>query len=128
MEQTAWGIAAPSHGTHRVIRVDMADSMSFTPKLIKVKLGERIRFMIRNKGQVLHEFVMGTAEDLAAHAELMKRFPDMEHDEPYMAHVAAGKTAQIDWAFNRVGEFDFACLMPGHFEAGMVGRIVVFKK
>lgn len=106
----------------------MADSMSFTPKLIKVKLGERIRFMIRNKGHVLHECVMGTAEDLVAHAEPMNRFPGMAHDEPYMAHVPPGKTAQIDWAFNRVGEFDFACLMPGHFDAGMVGRIVISKK
>lgn len=126
-EQQSWGIAAPHRAGHRVVQIDMSDNMTFSPKLIKVKLGERIRFMLHNKGQVLHEFVMGTAEDLATHAELMKRFPDMAHDEPHMAHVPAGKTEQIDWLFNRAGSFDFACLMPGHFEAGMVGRIVVSK-
>ena len=42
-----------------------------------------------------------------------------------MVHVAAGKSGEIVWTFNRAGEFDFACLIPGHFQAGMVGRIRV---
>jgi uncharacterized cupredoxin-like copper-binding protein len=49
----------------------------------------------------------------------------MEHDEPYMAHVAPGKTDTIVWQFTRAGEFHFGCLVPGHFEAGMVGTITV---
>ena len=59
------------------------------------------------------------------HAALMKKFPNMEHDEPYMAHIAPGRTGEIAWTFNRAGEFDFACLPPGHFDAGMSGRIKV---
>jgi len=55
----------------------------------------------------------------------MRKHPNMEHDEPYMAHVSPGKKGQIVWTFNRAGEFEFACLIPGHFEAGMIGRIVV---
>jgi uncharacterized cupredoxin-like copper-binding protein len=74
---------------------------------------------------VIHEFVLGTREELDAHAALMKRFPTMEHDEPYMVHVAPGKTGEIIWTFNRAGEFDFACLIPGHYDLGMVGKVKV---
>ena len=55
----------------------------------------------------------------------MRRHPGMEHDEPYMSHVPAGKSAEMIWTFNRAGDFDFACLVPGHYEAGMVGKIIV---
>jgi uncharacterized cupredoxin-like copper-binding protein len=55
----------------------------------------------------------------------MKKFPKMEHDEPYMAHVQPCKTGEIVWTFNHVGEFDFACLIAGHYDAGMVGKIKV---
>lgn len=124
-EQQEWGVAGSPAKVQRVIRVAISDDMRFTPSLIKIKQGQTIRFMIRNQGAVLHELVLGTRPVLEAHAELMKRFPDMEHDEPYMAHVMPGQTGEIVWTFNRAGEFDFACLMPGHFEAGMVGRVVV---
>jgi uncharacterized cupredoxin-like copper-binding protein len=69
--------------------------------------------------------VIGTERELKEHAALMQKFPKMEHDEPYMAHVAPGRTGEIVWLFNRAGEFEFACLIPGHFEAGMVGKIKV---
>ena len=105
----------------------MSDAMRFTPSLIEVKLGETIKFIIKNEGQVLHEFVLGTEATLAQHAALMMKFPNMEHDEPYMAHVPPGKTGEIIWTFNRAGEFDFACLIAGHFQAGMIGRIKVAK-
>lgn len=126
-QQQGWGIASNKSKVDRTIYIRMSDSMTFSPKLIKVKLGQTIRLRIHNQGAVLHEFVMGTAKDLAEHSDLMKRFPGMEHDEPHMAHVLPGGTGDIVWTFNRAGEFDFACLMPGHFEAGMVGRIVVSK-
>ena len=57
----------------------------------------------------------------------MEKFPNMEHDEPYMAHVASGTTGQMIWTFNRVGDFEFACLIPGHYQSGMVGKIKVSK-
>jgi uncharacterized cupredoxin-like copper-binding protein len=69
--------------------------------------------------------VIGTKQELDTHAEMMKKHPNMEHDEPYMAHVSPGKSADIIWNFNRAGQFDFACLLPGHYEAGMVGKINV---
>ena len=103
----------------------MRDAMRFSPERISVALGETVRFTVRNTGKVMHEFVIGTRQENQVHAELMKKFPNMEHDEPYMAHVPPGKTSQIVWTFNRPGTFEFACLMAGHYQAGMIGTIVV---
>lgn len=124
-EQTDWGIAGDSKSVSRTIRIDMNDRMRFVPNTILVKLGETIRFEVRNAGKVLHEMVIGTRKELDAHAEMMKKHPSMEHDEAYMAHVSPGKKGEIVWLFNREGEFEFACLIPGHYEAGMRGTIRV---
>ncbi len=125
LEQKAWGIAGQAKAVKRTIAIQMEDNMRFTPERIEVAQGETLRLTLTNTGKVMHELVIGTQKELAEHAALMKRFPNMEHDEPYMAHVAPGKTGEILWTFNRPGEFDFACLLPGHFEAGMVGKIGV---
>ena len=69
-----------------------------------------------------------TKKELEEHAALMLKFPTMEHEEPYMAHVPVGKTGEIIWTFNRAGDFDFACLIAGHYQAGMVGKIMVAAK
>ncbi len=124
-EQKPWGIGGDAKAVKRTIAVGMSDQMRFTPDKIEVKQGETIRFAIKNNGKLMHEFVIGDKKDLDEHAALMVKFPNMEHDEPYMAHVAPGKTGQIIWNFNRAGEFDFACLMAGHYQAGMVGKIKV---
>lgn len=124
-EQKQWGMAGDAIAVTRTIELKMVDTMRFTPDRIEVKQGETVRLTLSNTGQVLHEMVLGTQTVLAEHAALMKRFPNMEHDEPYMAHVPPGKTGEIIWTFNRAGDFDFACLLPGHFEAGMVGKITV---
>ncbi len=128
MEQKEWGIGGHSNAVQRTVEIRMTDNMRFAPDLVEVKQGETIRFVHFNNGKVMHEFVLGTKKELDEHAALMKRFPNMEHDEPYMAHVAPGKTGEIIWNFNQVGEFDFACLLPGHYEAGMVGKIKVVAK
>ena len=124
-EQTPFGIAGDRAKATRTITVDMADTMRFAPSRIVVRRDQTVRFVVRNRGTTMHEMVIGTPEDLAEHAELMKRFPDMEHDAPHMAHVKPGATGEIVWRFNRTGTFQFACLAPGHFDAGMVGRVVV---
>lgn len=124
-EQKPWGIAGDADQVDRTIEVSMTDQMRFTPDRIEVKLGETIRFVHRNQGRMLHEFVLGTKPDLDEHAAMMVKFPGMEHDEPYMAHVGPGKREEIVWTFNRAGEFDFACLIAGHYQAGMVGKISV---
>jgi len=124
-EQKEWGIAGDAKAARRTIEMKMTDEMRFTPDRIEVTEGDTVKFVFRNQGKVLHEWVLGTKRELEAHAALMLKFPGMEHDEPYMAHVSPGKTGEIVWTFNRPGDFDFACLIPGHYQAGMVGTLVV---
>jgi uncharacterized cupredoxin-like copper-binding protein len=125
VEDTAFGREGDPRKVTRTIRVDMSDAMRFTPAQITVKRGETVRFVAANKGKVLHEMVIGTPDELKKHAEEMKKFPEMEHEEAYMAHVQPGRTGEIVWQFTKAGEFQFACLIPGHFEAGMVGKVTV---
>ncbi|MFP5409899.1 MAG: plastocyanin/azurin family copper-binding protein [Gammaproteobacteria bacterium] len=127
-EQTAWGIAGKPADAGRTITIDMTDAMRFTPDKITVEEGETVRFVVRNRGRMLHEMVIGTPDELVKHAAMMVKFPNMEHDEPYMVHVDPGKTGEIVWTFNRAGQFEFACLIPGHFEAGMRGTLTVTPK
>ena len=127
-EQKPWGIAGDAKGVKRTINITMTDNMRFTPDKIEVKQGETIKFLLKNDGKMLHEMVIGTKKVLEEHAALMLKFPTMEHDEPYMAHVPVGKTGEIIWTFNRAGDFDFACLIAGHYQAGMVGKIMVAAK
>ena len=124
-EQKPWGIAADPAEATRTIEVSMSDAMRFTPESITVEEGETVRFVVANDGEVMHEFVLGTTETNDEHAAMMVKFPGMEHDEPYMAHVAPGETGEIVWTFNRAGDFAFACLIAGHYQAGMVGDIAV---
>ena len=122
IEQKAWGIAGDAQAVRRTIEIRMSDTMRFSPDRIDVKQGETVRFVVRNTGQVLHELVIGTRKELDEHAALMMKFPAMEHDEPYMTHVKPG---EVIWTFNRPGTFDFACLIAGHYQAGMAGKITV---
>ena len=124
-EQQPWGIAGETREVRRTIEIAMGDDMRFSPSEIEVRQGETLRFVLRNRGKLLHEMVIGTAAALREHAALMQKFPGMEHDEPHMAHVASGRKGELVWKFNRAGEFDFACLIPGHYQAGMVGKIKV---
>ncbi len=109
----------------RTINVDMTDSMRFTPADISVKQGETVRFVIKNSGQLKHELVIGTEKELKEHYEVMKKNPEMEHSDPNMVTLAAGKSGEIVWQFTKAGTFDFSCLIPGHRQAGMFGTIVV---
>jgi len=127
-EQKDWGIAGDAKSITRTITITMLDTMRFSPDKLDVKQGETIKIVIKNTGNMLHELVIGTKKELDEHAALMVKFPNMEHDEPYMAHVPAGKTGELVWTFNRAGNFDFACLIAGHYQAGMVGKITVLAK
>ena len=107
------------------MNVVMSDKMRYTPARLTVTQGETIRFRIKNSGQSMHEMVLGTMAELKEHAALMREHPHMEHEEPFMAHIAPGKTGTMVWQFTQPGEFHYGCMVPGHFEAGMVGRVRV---
>ena len=125
MKSTEFGQTGDPRKAKRTVNVDMSDAMRFTPAELSVKRGETVRFVVTNSGKQMHEMVLGTMKELKEHAEMMKKHPGMEHDEPYMAHVQPGRKAEIVWQFTRPGEFHYGCLIPGHFEAGMVGRVRV---
>jgi uncharacterized cupredoxin-like copper-binding protein len=124
-EEKSFGKSGDVKKISRTITVDMSDSMRFTPAALTVKQGETVKFIVKNSGKTMHEFVLGTMAEFKAHADMMKKHPGMEHEEPYMAHVAPGKTATVVWQFTKAGDFHFGCLLPGHLEAGMVGTINV---
>jgi uncharacterized cupredoxin-like copper-binding protein len=125
VEEHAFGREGDPKKVSRVIKVDMSDAFRFTPSNVSIKTGETVKFLVSNSGKQLHEMVLGTPQELKEHAELMRKFPNMEHAEPHMAHVRPGAQGEIVWQFDKAGEYQFACLIPGHSEAGMVGRLVV---
>ena len=127
-EETSFGREGDPKKVSRTVNVEMSDKMRFTPAEVAVKQGETIRFRVKNSGQQMHEMVLGTMDDLKEHSEMMKKNPGMEHGDPYMAHVAPGKTETMVWQFTKAGEFHYGCLVPGHFEAGMIGRVRVTAK
>lgn len=124
-DDKAYGKPGVAANVSRSVIVDMTDTMRFTPSSIRVKKGETIRFVVKNSGQVRHEFSLGTRSELAEHAAAMKKFPNMEHDEPNMVSLAPGIQGEVIWQFTKPGKVGFACLQPGHFEAGMKGRVTV---
>ena len=126
-QEYPWGRQGDPAKAGKTVEVDMADTMRFMPSEMVIKAGQTVTFVVRNTGKVMHEMVIGTEEELVKHAELMKKHPGMEHDEPYMAHVAPGKQETITWTFNKPGSYMYGCLIPGHWEAGMKGTIKVQK-
>ena len=109
----------------RTVQIDMKDDMRFHADTFKAKRGETIRFVIKNSGALKHEMVLGTEKDLKDHYEVMKKHPEMEHAEPNMVTLAPGKTGEIIWQFTKAGKINFACLQPGHYDAGMKGMVHV---
>ncbi|MFI9654980.1 cupredoxin family protein [Guyparkeria sp. GHLCS8-2] len=109
----------------RTIEVTMDDQFRFDPAHIQVEAGQTIRFALENTGNQPHEMVIGTLAELKEHAEQMRRNPGMKHEEPNMLRLDGGETGEIVWHFTSPGEVDFACLIPGHLEAGMKGTVDV---
>lgn len=98
--------------------------MIFHPSSVQARAGEQVLFKIRNEGQLDHEFVLATHEANLKHGIEMQKNPDMEHDDPNAVRLASGAAGDILWKFTNSGEFEFACLVPGHREAGMYGTVI----
>lgn len=122
---TAAGRAGELSKVTRTVTIGMADTMRFTPGDLVVERGQTVKIIARNDGEVLHEIVLGTSEEIEKHRSAMRDDPAMAHGAPYMAHVAPGESQQIIWQFDRPGKFEFACLLPGHYESGMTGSLTV---
>ena len=113
----------------RTIQVTMKESedgkMLYMPASIEVKEGQTVRFAIRNAGETEHEFVLGAQDEIMEHKKIMEKFPEMEHDDPNSVRLAPGRSGEIIWKFTKSGTLTFACLIPGHYEAGMRGNIAI---
>ncbi len=123
------GKAAQAKRTIAVSMMETEDGkMLFDPSEITAAQGETIRIVIKNTGEVDHEFVMDGRAENAKHKALMEKFPEMEHDDPNAVRLAPGEEGEIVWTFTKAGEFEFACLIPGHYESGMHGPLTVASK
>jgi uncharacterized cupredoxin-like copper-binding protein len=126
--ETAYGKPGDPKKPARVVTIAMSEKdgkMLFVPDRIEVRRGEQVKFALRNNGELDHELVVATLEENLKHAIEMQKNPDMEHDDPNAKRLAPKKSGEIVWQFTKAGEFDFSCLIPGHREAGMTGKIVV---
>lgn len=116
----------------RTIAVSMKETedgkMIFAPAAFNVRKGQTVLFKIRNDGETDHEFVLDEEAKVTEHKALMEKFPEMEHADPNAIRLAPGKSGEIVWKFTNDGTFKIACLVPGHFDAGMHGDVVVAKK
>lgn len=115
----------PISRTIEIIAREAEGKMSYTPDKIEVRRGEQIRFVIKNEGELAHEFLLDSFEGNAKHKIQMEKNPTMEHDEPNGTRLETKKMSEILWIFDKVGTFEFACLIPGHYEAGMKGVVTV---
>lgn len=143
-----FGQPAPAAKASRSIEVVMGD-MTFNPASLDIKAGETVRFVLINKGQLLHEFNLGNSAMHAEHQQQMLKMQQsgqlmptamkqgmdhasmghgqagMRHDDPNSVLVEPGKTAELTWTFSKVTRLEFACNVPGHYQAGMKGDLTV---
>jgi uncharacterized cupredoxin-like copper-binding protein len=145
----AFGEPGDASKASRTVEV-IASEMAFEPARIEVKSGETVRFIVHNQGKLLHEFNIGTPAVHAAHQQEMQTMMahgmmtatgmshpmhgteagshggtamPMAHDDPNSILLEPGETKELIWTFTEIGSLEFACNVPGHYQAGMVGRI-----
>jgi len=124
-EADSIGQPGKTENISRTITITMLDTMRYIPASVSVKQGETVKFIVKNSGKTKHEMVLGTAKELKEHYELMKKNPEMEHADENMVTVPPGESGEIIWQFTKAGKIDFACLIPGHYDAGMKGTVRV---
>ncbi len=126
-EEDLAGDPGLSKGVDREITVTMHDSMRFNLDQLLVKQGETIRFVIYNQGKIPHEFTIGDKETLLDHRDMMRKMPQMKHQEANAITLEPGEKSEIIWTFGKGDNIQVACLIPGHYEAGMYTRVTITK-
>ncbi|TIX93129.1 plastocyanin/azurin family copper-binding protein [Rhizobium sp. P44RR-XXIV] len=131
-EKLAVGEPGDKTKATQTIRVTMKETedgkMLFTPAVFNVRKGQTVKISIKNAGTVDHEFVLDQEDKILEHKAVMEKFPEMEHADPNAIRLAAGQSGEIVWKFTKDGQFKFACLVPGHYDAGMHGDVTVAAK
>jgi uncharacterized cupredoxin-like copper-binding protein len=140
----AFGSAGDPTAATRTIEIVMKDKY-FEPEAVEVQAGETVRFALTNAGELLHQFTLGPVDFhlqqqeemamMAEHGMLTETGIDlsmggmdhggmaMTHEGPNTVLVAPGETAELTWRFGEPAELEFACNLPGHYEAGMAGPV-----
>jgi uncharacterized cupredoxin-like copper-binding protein len=128
----AFGRPAEAGDADRTVEISTGNELVFDPDEVTVARGETVTFVITNDGDLMHDFVIGDAAAQEEHANQMAATEDgmamegEEHGDPNAASVPPGETVELTWVFD--GETDgllYGCHEPGHYEAGMVGKIIV---
>lgn len=122
---TPFGKAGDPKKITRTIELKMTDQMRFEPAEIRVRRNETVRLVVVNAGDVKHEIQLGDMKSIRAHLEEMRKNPEMEHDDDHAKSIESNGRGEIVWQFTQLGNFEYACLIPGHYEQGMRGKIVV---
>lgn len=125
---TAFGQTGDPSKVSRTVRIVVDNSTRYNLKPITISENETVRFVVLNRGTVLHDLMLGTEGALTERIEAMKRHHGIEHEEAYMTHASPKKTAEIIWQFSQPGEFQYACVIPGHSQPSRVGVIRVVPK
>lgn len=125
------GMKGEKSKAKRTMNITMRETedgkMLIEPKVLMFRKGETVILNFTNKGEADHEFVMDTEEGVQEHKLVMEKNPDMEHADDNSLRLKPGEKGQIIWTFSKDGKYSFACLIPGHYEAGMHGKIQVNK-
>ena len=117
---SAVGKPAQGMAATKTYQVSMLDSMKFVfNQKPDLSPGDVVKFVVTNNGKIPHEFSIGNAAEQAKHNEMMKKMPDMQHEDGNTVTVQPGQRKELVWQFAGHDEVVFACNVPGHFEAGM---------
>jgi len=131
----------------RTINIKMYDNY-YEPNIIKVKKGETIKFVVQNLGEMVHEYNIATKEMHIKHQPEMQKLVDhgillvdkidmekmkkmskkdhsLSHSHSNSVMVEPEKTGEIIWKFSKSLILEMACNIPGHYETGMVGKIII---
>lgn len=158
---TSSALASGSHGAHKsvteqpkskssasnVIAMQMHDNY-YSSETVTVKKGETVRFTVKNMGDLVHEFNIGTSAQHATSQAKMAMMVDhgvleadkinhgmmdmnmgggmtMQYNETNSVLLEPGQTKDVIWTSSETGTLEYACNIPGHYDAGMVGQITI---
>ena len=140
------GEAGKASEASRTITVEMYDNY-YEPESIAVDPGETVRFVVENKGSLVHEFNIGTPATHEGHQKEMMKMVEhgviqggklnhemmsmdmgdgqsMKHDDPNSILLEPGKSEELVWKFSDKADIEFACNVPGHYQSGMYGEVI----
>ena len=131
---------------NKTIEIKMYDNY-FEPKEIKIKKNETIRFLITNYGELVHEFNIATREmhlnhqdemmkmmeygillgdkiDKQKMKELSKKDHSLAHSHKNSLLLEPNQSGELIWKFSKDIVLEAACNVPGHYDSGMITKII----